>query len=101
MTAAGIVTVALLPEAVSIGGIILVAGAAAVVSEGVGWVYDNAISLENREKINHPWEETKEGVGTGITAAENWAEDTGEYLKDKGSDAWNRVSAWTWDKFGI
>lgn len=100
-TAAGIVTVALLPEAATAGGVIAVAFVATLAAEGVGWLYDNAISLEHREIINHPWEETKKGVGKGVDAVGNWAEDTGKYLEDKASDAWNSVSAWTWDKFGI
>ena len=101
MTAAGIVTVALLPEAATMVGVIVVAGVATLAAEGVGWLYDNAISLEHREIINHPWEETKKGVGKGVDAVGNWAEDTGKYLEDKASDAWNSASAWTWDKFGI
>lgn len=101
MTAAGIVTVALLPEAATLGGVIVVAGVATLAAEGVGWLYDNAMSLEHREIINHPWEETKKGVGKGVDAVGNWAEDTGKYLEDKASDAWNSASAWTWDKLGI
>lgn len=101
MTAAGMVTLALLPEAATVGGVIVVAGITVGVAEGVGWLYDNAISLEHREIINHPWEETKKGVGKGVDAVGNWAEDTGKYLEDKASDAWNSASAWTWDKLGI
>ena len=41
------------------------------------------------------------GVGKGVEAVGNWAEDTGKYLEDKASDAWNSASAWTWDKLGI
>lgn len=45
-------------------------------------------------------------VGFGDLAGEvdavgNWAEDTGKYLEDKASDAWNSASDWTWDKLGI
>lgn len=98
---AGVATVALLPEAAGVGGAIAVAAAAAVVAEGAGWAYENMVPLQYREKIEQPWEETKQTVGNGVDTAKNWAADTAANVKDKASDTWNQVTAWSYDYFGV
>lgn len=100
-TAAGLATAALLPEAATVTGVILVGVAAVAVAEGAGWLYENMIPLEYREKIDHPWEEAKKSAGEALDATQNWTADTAEKAKDKVSDTWNQVTGWSWDYFGV
>ena len=98
---AGVATAALLPEAAGLGGAIAVATAAAVVAEGAGYAYEKMVPLQYREKIEQPWENTKQAVGNGVDTAKNWAADTAANVKDKASDTWNQVTAWSYDYFGV
>lgn len=100
-TAAGVATVMLLPEAVTVTGVVLVSVAAVAVAEGAGWLYENMIPLQYREMIDHPWEEAKKSAGKALDTTQNWAADTAEKAKDKISDTWNQATGWSWDYFGV
>lgn len=90
-TAAGIGAVALLPEEAAAATVITVGTVAAV---GAGWAYNHMVPLKNREQINHPWEEAKQGASKAVDNATNWAQDTTDSVKDAASDAWHFASGY-------
>jgi len=84
-TAAGTaVALALSPEASAATVVVLPAAAAT----GVVWGYRELVPLENREYLDHPWSELKDGMSNAVGDAKNWAGDAADDVKNIPVELW-------------
>lgn len=68
--------------------VVAVVAVPAVVATGAVWGYRKAVPLENREYLDHPWSELKDGVKNAFGDAKNWAGDAADDVKNIPVELW-------------
>jgi len=67
---------------------VAVVAAPTIAGIGAVWGYRELVPLENREYLEHPWSEFKDGMKNAVGDAKNWAGDTADDVKNIPAELW-------------